>query len=193
MFLSAQRSILVGCKNWTASGNNIKMHATYAMLHAATLLVCCQFCKRKSRIRRVGPTTLSERAKMQNAQRTKMIANQIGKYNYQVDWPDLPVQWSSSLAVWQSGSLFGLAGILIEFSGVLLAAFSLQFHWRLANNFQKFPIMILRCEMRSSCSDIDWVKLTLTDVWLIDDHRLRRWQRTIAARFANLWKQAWNE
>lgn len=37
MFLSAQRSILVDCKNCTASGNNIKMHATYAMLHAA----CC--------------------------------------------------------------------------------------------------------------------------------------------------------
>lgn len=67
-----------------------------------TLLVCCQFCKQKSRIRRVGSTTLSERAKMQNAQRTKMIANQIGKYNYQVDWPDLPVQWSGSLTVWQS-------------------------------------------------------------------------------------------
>lgn len=28
----------------------------------------------------------------QNAQRSKMIANQIGKYNYQVDLPDLPVQ-----------------------------------------------------------------------------------------------------
>lgn len=162
-----------------------------------TLLVCCQFCRRKSRIRRIGSTTLSERAKMQNAQRTKMIANQIGKYNYQVDWPDLPVQWSGSLTVWQSGSLFGLAGILIEFTSVLLAAFSLQFHWRLANNFQKFPIMIfifaVKCAV--AAADIDWVKLTLTDVdRLIDDHRLRRWQaRTIAARFANLVKQAWNE
>lgn len=115
-----------------------------------TLLVCCQFCKRKSRIRRVGSTTLSERAKMQNAQRTKMIANQIGKYNYQVDWPDLPVQWSGSLTVWQSVRFSGHFNWIF---GRFISCFFIAISLTIGQQFPKISHydFHFRCAMCSSC------------------------------------------